>query len=155
MPYILAVGMFLGTMTALLLFNPAVRKRIRRSPPAKILVVLLSGSIAAGILYKILVALATAVISFSLSSNLTTGHEFLGNREKLDRTTHDVFLCGLSPTRYEDACARTENYRWLVGDSLDEYLGTIGQPAIYLSAYVGSILVVAVAEWWSRRNRPP
>lgn len=155
MLHTLVLGVFLGALISLVLFIPALRKRIQKSLRAKILAALLSGSLAAGVLYRVLVVLAKVAISLTLASNLTTAHEFLGNQEILDSTTDDVFLCELAPSKYEDACGHTASYRWLFGDSASEFVGTIRNPALYLTTYVGSIEVVVVVDFLGRRKAPP
>jgi hypothetical protein len=150
---ILVFGVFLGALISLVWFIPALRRRIQRSLPAKILGALLSGSIAAGILYQILVTLAKLAISLALTSNLTTAQEFLTNQELLDRTIEDVYWCERAPSRHVDACGHTENYRWLISDATSEFVSRMGNPAIYLTPVVGSVLIIAfidrVAKGWS------
>jgi hypothetical protein len=149
---ILVFGVFLGALISLLWFIPALRKRIK-SLPAKTLVALLSGSLAAGLLYRLLVALAKLAISLALTSNLTTAQEFLSNQAFLDRTIEDVFWCERAPSKHADE--RMESYRWLISDATSEFVGTVGNPTLYLSPVVGSILVVAAVDFVGRRKAPP
>jgi len=63
-----------------------------------------------------------------------------------------MFSCKLAPSRYEEACERTESYRTVFGDSAFAFVDRIRNPAMYLTTYTGSTAVVVVVVLLDRRK---
>ena len=147
-------GVILGALLSLVLFIPTLRERVRDSLLAKIMVVLSLGSLAAGAQYITFVKLAKLWISIALTLSLTLAVNFQDDEEYLASQTNDIFLCELAPSKYADACERSEQSRFVFGEPVFSYVGRIKNPAIYLITYVGSSLVVVVITLLDRKRAP-
>ena len=140
-------------MVSLVLFDPVLRERVRDSLLAKIVAVVSLGSLAAGAQYITFVKLAKFWISVTLTMSLTLATNF-HDKAYLASQTNDIFLCELDPSKYVDACERSEQSRFVFGDSAFADVGRIKNPAIYLITYIGSTLVVVVIDLLDRKRAP-
>jgi hypothetical protein len=147
-------GAILGAVLSLALFIPALRKRVRDSLLGKSVAVLSLGSLAAGAQYIIFVKLAKFWISFTLVTSLTLAANYVDNEARLASHTNDIYLCELEPSKYADACARSEQSRFVFGDSAFADVARIRNPAIYLITYVGCTLVVVAINRLDRKDPP-